>query len=1223
MSEPKKKVMKIKKLNLKESLPLLTLDNIEKVYGDNFVDMDDMDKYESKLYNDFLLKKEALQNEILEDDSEHDFLYPSLDDPNFNIKIAEKKEFNDNKYDGTITDIEEQANKLCNAEFELAPHQLFVRNFLSFQTPYNSLLLYHGLGTGKTCSAISIAEEMRDYLKQVGITQRIIVVASPNVQENFKLQLFDDRKLELINDIWNLRSCTNNKYLKEINPMNMKGFTKDKVIRQVKKIINMFYLFVGYTEFANMVTKKTVVDMETYTTTKERNDEMIRKIKKTFSNRLIIIDEVHNIRISDDNENKRVAQELFKVVSHSDNLRLLFLSATPMFNSYKEIIWLLNIMNLNDKRGSIELKDVFDKDGNFLISSDGEDIGEKLLRRKATGYISFVRGENPYTFPYRIFPSFFSPEKTFNTLPYPRVQLNGKPIIQPLEHVNVFVNNVSSYQEKAYNYVIEYSRNKSKKSKDGMPSFDNMEKFGYTVLQKPLMALNMVFPHEKLDVENPVIDPKLITGSDGLRNIMDYTETTNPPTRKNFVYKKSKYGNIFSPELIGNFSSKIKSITENIMHSDGIVLIFSQFIDGGLVPIALALEELGFIRYGSKASNLFKTAPRPPIDVNTYTTLTENTDGQGKIYPATYTMITGEDALSPDKINDLKTLTSPENKNGEIIKVVLISKTGAEGLDFKNLRQVHILEPWYNLNLIEQIIGRAVRTCSHKDLNFIKRNVEIFMYGSLLENSEEEPADLYVYRLAELKAVQIGRVSRLLKESAIDCLLNIDQTNFSEERMNKDVKQLLSNKQEILYPVGDKPNTVSCDYMKTCEFRCVPEKTFNPGEEKYDSYSEGFIFNNTDKIMQRIRDLFKDRFFYTKEHIIHEINIVKKYPLIQIDAALTQLIEDKNEFIYDKYDRAGHLINIEEYYMFQPLEMNNENSSLYEKYTPLTYKREQVTIENVNKANIMKIKMDESSKDVVNDDEISDKPSIIDSMYSDYALINSKNNKIPKGTNDWRLYSSAAIIQLETQEYNVETIKKAVLHQIIERINFSNTLEIINYLYFNNELTEFEQMIKEYYDSIVIESKNITSLLFNKDGKQVFMIKGENEWLEAETEDLNDIAGGLEKYITEIQDYNKFVGFVSLFKKETFVFKVKNMSDKKSKGARCDQSGKSDAWSLLNNILDDNIYNVANVKGTNKLFFCSLQELYMRIFDIEKKNNKKWFLTPGYALLNNIEKIHF
>jgi hypothetical protein len=123
--------------------------------------------------NKFLLKKELLEREKLEENPEaNPYLYPNLNDKEFNIKIATKKEFNDTKYDGTIHDnIKEQADILAKADFELQPHQAFVKNFMSFQTPYNSLLLFHGLGSGKTCSAIGVCEEMRDYLKQMGIYQ--------------------------------------------------------------------------------------------------------------------------------------------------------------------------------------------------------------------------------------------------------------------------------------------------------------------------------------------------------------------------------------------------------------------------------------------------------------------------------------------------------------------------------------------------------------------------------------------------------------------------------------------------------------------------------------------------------------------------------------------------------------------------------------------------------------------------------------------------------------------------------------------------------------------------------------------------------------------------------------------------------------------------------------------------------------------------------------------
>ena len=79
--------------------------------------------------------QEIAENEYFKNNSGiNPTLYPTLNDPNFNLKIAKKQEFNDTQYDGSILPIDEQANKLCGpSEFELAPHQLFVRNFLSFQ----------------------------------------------------------------------------------------------------------------------------------------------------------------------------------------------------------------------------------------------------------------------------------------------------------------------------------------------------------------------------------------------------------------------------------------------------------------------------------------------------------------------------------------------------------------------------------------------------------------------------------------------------------------------------------------------------------------------------------------------------------------------------------------------------------------------------------------------------------------------------------------------------------------------------------------------------------------------------------------------------------------------------------------------------------------------------------------------------------------------------------
>ena len=337
---------------------LRTLNNKEDYIDQllNIADSLDFDE-EGKLILDCLNELKELetknQEQLLKQDN--NTLYPHLNDKYFNKKIFQKREFNETKMESKVEKnknnkmtrekIKEITDKLCNErEFELAPHQMFVRNFLSFQTPYNGLLLYHGVGTGKTCSAISVSEEMREYNKQMNISKEILVVASPNVQTNFKLQLFNEKKLKEINGLWNIKSCTGNKFLKEINPMNMKGLPKSDVVKQINRIIKQNYKFLGYVEFSNYITK--IIDKA-----KQKRKNVKKVIRNEFSDRLLIIDEVHNLRVTDKVKDvKKSTENLKKVVVYSNNLKLLLLSATPMYDNAREIVWILNILNLNDNR---------------------------------------------------------------------------------------------------------------------------------------------------------------------------------------------------------------------------------------------------------------------------------------------------------------------------------------------------------------------------------------------------------------------------------------------------------------------------------------------------------------------------------------------------------------------------------------------------------------------------------------------------------------------------------------------------------------------------------------------------------------------------------------------------------------------------------------------------------------------------------------------------------
>ena len=1293
----------------------------DKCYNDN------IDDRFSRECNKFMLKKELIERKQFKNEDKEDqkpYLYPNLNDPNFNIKIAEKKEFNDTKYEGPdfTKSIKEQADILANADFELSPHQAFVKNFLSSQTPYNSLLLYHGLGSGKTCSAIGVSEEMRDYLKQMGISKRIIIVASENVQDNFKLQLFDERKLKLVDGLWNIKACTGNKLIKEINPMNMKGIPRDKVISQIKSLINSSYLFLGYGQFANYIIKTIHYDEEEEfgkpqfqkrdrdrdrDREKEKNKiqllqdieikfnkQIIKRIRDEFDNRLIIIDEVHNIRITDDNDNKKVAIYLEYLVKAAENLRLLFLSATPMYNSYKEIIWLLNIMNINDKRGKIEIKNVFDADGNFKKTGK-KNTGEELLIRKATGYVSFVRGENPYTFPYKVYPNEFSQENTFLTNKYPKYQMNKKPINKNKDEefksiLSLYLNTIGDCnscgkcQACAYSYIIHHLRNKnfSITTKKGvmreMPNFENMESFGYTLLQNPLESLIISYPTDNLkqaltditkeesksnsksDSESEerriFLDPKELTGKKGLSRMMNFIDEKSPPEKGLFEYKQStldKHGRIFSKELIGQFSSKIKCILDQIVSpttgkvSEGIILIYSQYIDSGLIPMALALEEMGFTRYGKDVEPLFKTKPTDIVDVRTMQPPKNKKD----FMPARYSMITGDPRLSPNNDFEVKGLTNDDKKNGNIeghkIKVVLISKAGSEGIDLKFIRQVHILEPWYNMNRLDQIVGRAVRNFSHKDLEFEERNVQIFMYGTLLKDSEEETADLYVYRVAEYKAIQIGKVSRLLKETAIDCIINHDQTQFTQEILNSDdtkIEQQLSTGVVISdFKVGDAPFSAACDYMEKCMEKddCRPNKKITDDDLNEDTYSEKFIMTNSEKILQRIRMLMKESFFYKKKELLDLIRATKEYPYIQIFAALTHLIEDKNEYIIDKYDRTGYLINIDDYYLFQPSELRDKNVSIFERSVPIDYKHSMINLQ-VNQ-DIIKPVID--IKNVAQRDELINLKgkNIIDDLkiHFDLAVEFSKQKgpKVPRGDDDWYKHCGIVIKKLAKNEEMYEELLEFLVDHILELLLFDDKIDIMNYLYSLDKPKKmtFEWFAKKYFEKHIILVKKIRAIiLYDFNVRKTMILNKDNIWELAEPEDEYEIDNSREaqKILNfNIDEYsntrlsNGIIGFIGYKKKsKTLLFKTKDVFSSRDTGATCIESGKSKTLALLNKIVGSEEYTKENTKlikdddgniiqdAVNENELCVLQEFILRKYNKDKKDEKFWFLTPDMAI---------
>lgn len=1181
---PKKmklKVKKVKEKKVKEKKRIETnieLDIAEKAYNDKL-------KGTEKKEIDILEKQEKLNPE----------LYPTLNDPNFLVKIAKKLEFSETKYKGDIGNVEIMADKMCNEERELAPHQIFVRNFLSFNTPYNSLLLYHGLGSGKTCAAVGIMEECRVNFKQLGINKKIFVLAQPNVQNNFKNELFDSRKLKQINGIWTLKSCIGEQLLKEINCNSIK-MTKEVIVKAINKLIRNAYKFIGYEEFASYIIALSNIEGDYK---KETKKVIIRKkLNSLLENTLIVIDEVHNIRAGAEKKPKRIYDTLMILANYVDNLRFLFLSATPMFNNSLEIIPLVNIMNANDNRSMINVKEVFDENGNLKINKDtGETIGEDLLKIKINGYVSYVRGENPYSYPYKIYPILFQPEKSIRQQSYPEKMMNGADIIQPIQYIDLFTLSASEYQEKVYNYIIEHLKTEK-------VSFETLESFGYTLLTPLVQTLNIVYPNNNF-IADKNVRQELLYGLEGLRSVMDYSDS-----KRDYRYKKTTldtYGRIFSKENIATYSPKIKKIIDSIETSKGIILIYSNYLEAGLVPIALALEEFGIKRHGDVPS-LFKEG-----------------DVKNKSH-FKYVIISGDKSFSPNNNVDLKACTNEGNYNGDDVKVVLISRAGTEGLDFRNIRQVHILEPWYNMNRINQTIGRAVRTKSHCQLPFLERNVMIFLYGTLFSNNIES-TDLYIYRHAEEKAVQIGKINRLLKQNAVDCLLNKEQGNFTEEALDQSYEIILSNLNKINYKIGDKPFSEICDYMESCNFLCNKEKEIRESDVTASSYNQDFASFNNDKIIKKIKYLFKEYYFLKKEDLIANLNIRTSISLLQIYSALNKLLYDNNEFLYDRYGKPGKLLNIGTYYLFQPIEVLDTNISVFERVTPIDIKRKELVydvpkqmednVDSEEPSGTISIKTNISKETKKGTNKNFDR--YLEELKEKYALATTFSGKT-KATSSWYEVLNSCLVFLEPLGMTKQEVDNYIIQHIVDTVPYSLKLTLLDYLYSSNSLDEIEGKMKAYLDKYIFGSRIKGIILLNNTNKstkkivQTLLVLNKGKWKEALPEQKEILSKDIIAIHKEINDsLAKIYGFMVPFKKNNeVVFKIKT-KDTTQKGARCDQANKAETITLIKEIVKHNLsIDITIPEKISNNILCCAEEVILRHFN-EKNDKNTWFVNPERA----------
>lgn len=569
--------------------------------------------------------------------------YPNIKDDDFQNKITNKFI----KY--KIPKKKKSFEQICfPKEFELQLPQRLLPKIINPKTHYKGLLVYHRIGAGKTCTAVSIAEEWKHLRK-------IIVVVPASLVGNFRGELRSQ--------------CAGNSYitdkerekLKTLHPSSKEY--KDIIFKSDERI-NKYYHIYSYNKFIDLA----------------KNNEL------SLRNSILIIDEIQNM-ISEDGTFYNVLYDT--IYNAPAELRIVLLSATPMFDRPVEIALTMNLLRIpfelptGTEFEKTFIKAIQNRDGRFSYVAKNLDIFKERIK----GYVSFFRGAPPYVFPE-------------TTIRYVKCDMN-------------------EFQYKSYVTVLR-----------GEQENEEYEKIRTVRAFRKGQILKLP--------TNFFIGARLIS------NVAFPNKDINEKGFKSFSGKHLKLENL------QNYSIKFYKIVKKINASPGPVFVFSNFLEfGGLKSFAKVLEAQGYKNY--------------------------NEYGEGK---RRFAIMSGDEpAKLKDEIKAVYNQTA--NIDGSKLRVLLLSPSMKEGLSLFNVRQAHILEPYWNIKLLEQVIGRGNRFCSHKNLPEEKRNLKVYIYLATHPN-ERETVDEYIAKLAKQKDKLINQFELAMKEVAIDCELNKNANVFPE-----------------------------------------------------------------------------------------------------------------------------------------------------------------------------------------------------------------------------------------------------------------------------------------------------------------------------------------------------------------------------------------------------------------------------------------------------------
>ena len=791
--------------------------------------------------------------------------------------------------------------------YSMMKQQQVVRDYMNLYTPYRGLLLYHGLGAGKTCASIGIAEGLKS-------ATPIIVMTPASLKDNYVSELkkcgdifyrlkqfWEFIPISDNNDLLNAFSRIlhlSKEYIqqkkgvwfidinKESNYDTLSNMQKFSLDDQINEMIKKKYYFISYNGLRQ-------TDLEI---------EFGGETSNAFSNKTIIIDEAHNFVSSIVNKLKKpksLSYILYHKLMNAENCKIIFLTGTPIVNYPNELAVLYNILRGHiksitfklDKKTSIKVSeeiikawlkplrliDLIEFNGTEYVltlvrnplgfinnENNGKYVGvstvedSTLTTKKLKAKIKRVLKEHKVDVikisdkNYEALPSdldkfkmlFINENGTIKNINLFKKRIMGltsyfrsaKEELMPSynEETDLSLNKIemSDYQFKEYEKYRKEERDqkkrnqlKKKKAKEGDVYSDGTST--YRIFSRA--SCNFVFPENikrpmpiKGNTIKTIIDDKNVNEDildavsineklndvDGKYDTSDVKELEQNKIVNNDDYKTNirlalmelEKGavNYFSLEKLEKYSPKFLQILKNVQDEkhEGLHLLYSNFKTlEGIGILKLILEYHGWAEFKIKktSKNIWlldikeEDMEKPKFCLFTGTGQSrEEKEYLRRIY-------NGEWASVPTTITDELNKMNPNNLMGEIIKLFMITASGAEGITLRNCRYVHITESYWHPVRMEQVIGRARRICSHQDLPKKFRNVKVFMYlmifskkqlesedavelkihdGSRFDENRPVSSDYALHEISVQKAKTIQSLLKAVKESSIDCAIH-------------------------------------------------------------------------------------------------------------------------------------------------------------------------------------------------------------------------------------------------------------------------------------------------------------------------------------------------------------------------------------------------------------------------------------------------------------------